>query len=115
MAIKTAILHIQQKTAEQIKAEFPQATEKDVQNVIKLRALMNGQRAEVFAINGKYELLCMQDRNIDREVWYLLEQNPECGAYIDDRDGFDRAYDSGEYSADFTYRFSENEIEFVNE
>lgn len=42
-----------------------------------------------------------------KEAFYLLEQDPMFGTYVDDREGFDRDWAEGEYQPDAGIRFRE--------
>ncbi len=111
-----AILHTGGITVEQIKAESPDIEDSDAQNYVKIFALMDGQKAVMCpALTGDSALsFCgIADKGVDREVSYLLEQDSECGCFIDNREDFDREYDSGEYSRDVNFTIEKKYIEEI--
>ncbi len=64
---------------------------------------MNGETALVFeraANDGKYVFCGLVDREKNRELFYLIEQDGLIGRYIEDRKSFDEAWESGEYELD---------------
>lgn len=71
----------------------------------KIYKAMDGQEAAVVASfeGGEVHFLALTDRKADKELSYLMEQDPFIGCYIDDRDGFEKEYDSGEYFRDVSF------------
>ena len=69
----------------------------------KIAEYMNGEIALVIeskACDGEYVFLGLKDENKNKELHYMMEQDSMIGVYIDDREGFDNAWDSGEYEPD---------------
>lgn len=78
-----AILHTGSETAEQIQTKTPELSESEVENWAKVYSLMDGQVALVipsFLTKNEYILIGLRDRERNREVHYLIEQDPEIGA-----------------------------------
>lgn len=113
-----AILHTGSETAEQIQTKTPELSESEVENWAKVYSLMDGQVALVipsFLSKNEYILIGLRDRERDREVHYLIEQDPEIGCYINQREEFDRDYNNGEYAPDGNFCLSENQVEIIEE
>ncbi len=69
----------------------------------KIAEYMNGEIALVIesqASDGKYVFLGLKDENKNKELFYMMEQDSMTGAFMDDREGFDEAWDSEEYEYD---------------
>lgn len=69
----------------------------------KIAEFMNGEMAFVIessAINGQYVFLGLTDAEKNKELFYMMEQDSMTGIFIDDREGFDKAWDSEEYEHD---------------
>ena len=61
---------------------------------------MDGENAYVVestAMEGKYVFLGLCDRNKDKELAYMMEQDSMTGVFIGDREGFEAAWESNEY------------------
>ena len=105
MKLLEVILHTGGKTEGQIRAEAPELSDPEIQIVLKMNALMDGQKA-IAMPNPKdteYWLAGIEDKAVDKEVSYLMEQDPMFGCFIDQRAEFDKAYDSGDYAPDFIH------------
>ena len=64
---------------------------------------MDGEAALVVdhsAKSGTFTFLCLQDVKKDKELAYMKEQVSMMGCYINDRAGFDEAWDNEEYEPD---------------
>lgn len=64
---------------------------------------MNGETALVIesgAIDGQYVFLGLTDAEKNKELFYMMEQDSMTGVFIDDREGFDKAWDNEEYEHD---------------
>lgn len=72
----------------------------------KIAEFMNGETALVIrssAIDGQYVFLGLTDAEKDKELLYMMEQDSLTGVFIDDREGFDKAWDSEEYEHDVCF------------
>ena len=61
---------------------------------------MDGEEAYVVestAMEGEYVFLGLCDRNKDKELAYMMEQDSMTGVFIDDREGFETAWESQAY------------------
>lgn len=80
----------------------------------KIIAYMEGENALVIrsAINdGSYVFLGLQDKEKDKELHYLFEQDSMFGTYIDDREAFDKDWDSGDYEPDGCHYINPENVE----
>lgn len=69
----------------------------------KIAEFMHGETARVVesvACKGQYLFLGLIDPEKNKELFYMMEQDSSTGIFIDDRAGFDEAWDSGEYEHD---------------
>lgn len=69
----------------------------------KIAEFMNEEMALVIesaACDGEYVFLGLTDAEKNKELLYMMEQDSATGLFIDDREGFDKAWDSGEYEHD---------------
>ena len=69
----------------------------------KIAEYMNEETALVIesgACDGKYVFLGLKDPVKDKELMYMMEQDSMVGIFINDREGFDKAYENGEYEPD---------------
>ena len=88
-----AILHTGGQTAGQLKAEFGDVTDEEIQGYIKILEAMDGQKAIVIlslSSPGEYNYMGLLDEAQGKEVAYLMEQDPMMGCYIDQREEFPR-------------------------
>lgn len=61
---------------------------------------MDGENAyvvESIAMEGEYVFLGLCDRSKNKELAYMMEQDSMTGVFIDDREGFEAAWESNEY------------------
>ena len=107
MEIKKALLNTEFVNEEWIRERNNQwnLDEEDIANMIKADKLLNGQVAilstEIFGLVGAdYPIYGLENEEIFKEYIWLLEQDPIFGAYIDDREAFDKDWDNDEYSPD---------------
>jgi len=66
----------------------------------RIAEYMHGETALVVesgAVDGCYVFLGLKDAAKNKELFYMMEQDNMTGVYIDDREEFDRDWDSGEY------------------
>lgn len=69
----------------------------------KIARYMDGEMAFVTDSSmepGKYIFLGLINDKKNKEVHYLMEQDSMVGVYINDREGFDKVWDRGEYDKD---------------
>lgn len=69
----------------------------------KIAEFMNGETALVIessAIDGQYVFLGLTDAEKNKELFYMMEQDIMTGVFIDDREGFGKAWDGEEYEHD---------------
>ena len=107
LTIHRVILHTKSMTPEKIAAlGGDNATPEDNALYQKIYQTMDGQEAIVMPRiydSNKMTFCCLTDPEGDRELSYLMEQDPWLGCYIDDREAFDREYDSGDYGRDVNF------------
>lgn len=68
----------------------------------KIAEYMNGETAfvaESQASDGEYVLLGLKDQEKNKELHYLMEQDSVTGVYVNDREAFDKDWDSEEYES----------------
>lgn len=66
----------------------------------KIAEYMNGEIVFVIessAVDGQYVFLGLKDENKNKELFCMMEQDSMTGVFIDDREGFDKDWDSREY------------------
>lgn len=69
----------------------------------KIAKFMDGEMAWVIessVCDGQYVFLGLTDAEKSKELFYMFEQDSMIGVFIDDREGFDKAWDSEEYEHD---------------
>ena len=91
-------------------------TEPDFQLWQSIAAFMDGEKAYVLknSWENKYAFFGLEDREKDKELLYMMEQDSMMGTFIDDRSGFDEVYDSGEYAPDGCVCLEERYLEFLD-
>lgn len=110
MAIKQARL----KTLDMFKDISPD--DSDYQLWEKIAAYMDGEIALVIessAEDGRYVLLALKDKEKDRELHYMMEQDGRFGLYIDDREQFDKDWDSNDYEPDGCHYLEPENVEIL--
>lgn len=112
-----AVLHTGEMTEERIKDQTPEALDCDVRNFAKIYSLLDGQMALVllspYGEGDAYIFIGLLDAAMNKEVTYLLEQGSYYGCYINQREEFDRDYDSGNHSCDVTFCKDKGQVEVV--
>jgi len=111
-----AILHTGGKTAEKLRVEFGDVTEDEIQSYIKILDAMDGQKALVATSlldPNEYAYMGLLDETQGKEVTYLMEQDPMMGCYIDQREQFDRDYDSGNYCPEGVWTLKKENVEII--
>lgn len=71
--------------------------------------------AEGSAGDGKYVLLELKDKEKNRELHYMFEQDSRFGVYIDDREEFDADWDGGKYEPDGCHYLDPENVEILEE
>lgn len=69
----------------------------------KIADYMNGETAFVIessAVESQYVFLGLKDESKNKELHYMMEQDSMTGVFIDDREGFDKDWDSKTYEHD---------------
>ena len=77
---------------------------------------MDGEKAIVtpsVAEPKKYVFLGLVDEEKNKELYYMIEQDGMIGRYIDDREGFNDAWKTGEYDPDGCLYLEEKYIERI--
>ena len=100
MKFYRAILHTKHITAKKIKAGSSYLTNEEAELLGRMYALMDGQYAIVspeVTEKDEYALLLILDRAINKEVEWILQQDPEGGSYINQREAFERDWENDEY------------------
>lgn len=117
LTIHRAILHTKSMTPEKIAAlGGDDATPETNALYQKIYQAMDGQEAIVMPrISNSNEMtFCsLTDPVQDRELSYLMEQDPWVGCYINDREAFDREYDSGDYGRDVSFILDADLVEIT--
>lgn len=111
-----AILHTGGRNPEDLRAEYGNVTDEEIQGYLKVFSAMDGQRAIVTPdsfSDGEYVYCGLFDNPQAKEVAYLMEQDPFMGCYIDQRETFDRAWDSGQYCPDGCWTLKSKYVEIV--
>lgn len=76
------------------------AQEEDLQLHRGIAEFMHGEVAIVSTVpdgSSAYHLICLTDEKKDKELAYRMEQDSTTGRFIDNREEFEKVYDSGEY------------------
>lgn len=82
----------------------------------EIEAFMDGETALVMESsmdNGQYVFLGLTDEEKNKELHYMIEQDSFIGVYIDDREGFNEAWDSGEYEPDGCIYLNPENVELL--
>lgn len=81
--------------------------------------MMHGEKAIVVVFNNnkpgnlEYVFIGLTDNKKNKELFYLIEQDPMTGCYGDNREVFDRIWDAGEYVRDSALYLEENQVETI--
>jgi hypothetical protein len=117
-----AKLHTAGKTPEQILRSYgePLPSEEVVQGIIKAYNLIDGLEVVVsnsFYGKDTYTLIIWNKSDDDkfREFIYLLEQDPFCGTYVNEREKFEKDWDSEEYEPPGSLSLQASDIEIIEE
>lgn len=109
-SIKKAILHTQ-GMFDNMKGD------KDYPLWKEVAELMDGEEALVIrsAFEPKeYVFLELVNKEKNKEVFYKAEQDRIVGMYIDDRERFDKDWDSGNYEPDGVMRIEQKFVELID-
>jgi hypothetical protein len=109
MKIQRAILH-----TKGLESQFDnEVTLEELSVYTQIFDAMDGQEAVVIQSSGEYHFGGLTDEAKGKELCYLMEQDPFVGCYIDDREGFDAVYDSGDYAPDCAFCLPIDAIEII--
>lgn len=81
-----------------------------------IETFMDGETALVIESsmdNGQYVFLALKDEEKNKELHYMIEQDSMIGVYIDDREGFDEAWDNDEYEPDGCIYLNPENVELL--
>ena len=109
-----AIKEVKLKTRNMFKDISPD--DADYQLWEKITAYMDGETAlvtESRAEEGKYVFLGLKDKEKDKELHYMMEQDSMVGLYIDDRESFDVDWDNGDYEPDGIHYLDPENVELL--
>jgi hypothetical protein len=113
-------LHTAGKTSEQILKTYEGLKPSDevVQGIIKAFNLIDGLGVVVsnsFYGKDTYTLIIWNKSDDDKfkEFSYLLEQDPFCGTYVNDREQFEKDWDSEQYEPPGSLSFLTSDIEIM--
>ena len=105
MTAKKALLNTEFITEKWIRERNKdwQFSQEDIDRILKAEKSLNGQIAllssETFGLDGAdYPIYGLENEEVFKEYVWLLEQDPLFGTYIDDRESFDKDWESGDYS-----------------
>lgn len=90
--------------------------ERDYELWKKIYAYMDGETAIVMKSttgDGTYVFLGLKDKEKNKELNYMFEQDSMIGVYIDDRETFDRDWDSGDYEPDGCHYLNPANVELI--
>lgn len=82
----------------------------------KIEAFMDGETAIVIKSsmnNGQYLFLGLKDKEKDKELHYMIEQDPMIGVYIDDRERFNEDWDNDKYEPDGCIYLNPENVELL--
>lgn len=92
-------------------------TDRDYSLGENIAKYMDGETAYVIKSaamdNVEYLFLGLKDKDKDKELHYMIEQDSMIGTYIDDREGFDKAWDNEEYEPDGGIYLKPEEVELL--
>ena len=80
-----------------------------------ISTFIDGERALVMKslfFDDEYVFLALMDRNKDKELHYMLEQDSMTGCFIDDKKKFEAVWDAGEYEKNECWCIKRENIEF---
>ena len=117
LKIMEAILRTGALTDEQIRKEAPELEDEEIQLILKIRAVLDGEKAVVMLnpSETEYWFCGLTDNGKCKEAVYLMEQQPMVGCYIGQREEFDRDFDNGDYSMDFHFCLKKSEVEIIKD
>lgn len=121
MKFYNAKLKTGNKTDEQIKSTFDvEVSQKEIEFYRKAYDLIDG--LEIIVANSllvdTYMTLVAWDEN-DLDIWrdfvYYVEQDPYFGTYVNDRGGFVKDWESGEYEPSGSIYFAHDDLEILKQ
>lgn len=81
---------------------------------VKIMKYIDGEIAFVIKSSiekDSYVFLGLKDKLKDKELHYMMEQDSMTGSFIDDREGFEKAWESGDYSKDECFYLDSEYVE----
>lgn len=78
----------------------------------KIAEYMNGEVVFVLEESGKYLFLGLKDDKKNKELHYMMEQDSMIGCFINDREGFNNAWDNEVYETDTCFYIEEKYLIF---
>lgn len=81
----------------------------------KIAEYIDGEIATVIESavgDGKFVFLGLEDEKKNKELFYMMEQDSMMGAFIDDREEFDRTWDDGHYEPDNCFYLEPENVMF---
>lgn len=114
MKLYDAVLHSGENTPEKIRSEsdFPLSAE-DVENIQKFNRAIEGIKAIVIPFGEEYHIAACSEIEKIKEACYIMEQDSLFGAYINQREEFEKDWESGNY--DVSMAFSKDQVEIIAE
>ena len=94
--------------------ELSQAEKNCMQKAFEALDGKNGYAMPAFDGNGYVFGGCKDDNDAKEFLWFM-EQDPMFGQYVDDREGFDRDWENGDYSTDGSISILNGYVEIVRE
>lgn len=106
-------------TAEKLAEKWGgEVTSEEIGLYEKIYKSMDGQEAIVLPSlfrKSEFLFIALVDREADKELSYMMEQDPFVGCYIDDRKEFEKAYDSEVYFRDVSFVLDAEMVERLAE
>lgn len=95
------------------------ASREEANNYMEYQKLLDGM--VIYVIKSllcdkeEYSLFLWNEEDSEKmkEVFWRVEQDPFIGTYINDREGFGKAWERGEYSLDGNIIFKQNQVQIL--
>lgn len=92
------------------------ARDKDYPLWRRIAEYMDGEIAFVIESaldNGDYVFLGLKNAERNKELFYLIEQDSMTGIFINDKEGFEKAWESDEYEHDGCFYLKKENLIFI--